>query len=185
MRRRAITGSPLFISTNQQEPKSHREIQDYQRSTSRQVRIHDAVSTFITAEPKTSFPKRVTTILVPTATIGTTVLLSLTALTAAGHGPLPQGVAETMVTQASEHGGIDFQTAAAAGVILYVGESMLIYIMEKIVRPLIAAGEARGEARGQAKAHEEFEAWKQDQHRKGVVFAGDEEEARRRGFGEK
>ena len=80
-----------------------------------------------------------------------------------------------MVTQASEHGGIDIQTAATAGVILYVGESMLIYIMEKILRPLIAAGETRGEARGQAKAQKEFEAWKQDQRRKGVVFTGEEE----------
>ena len=140
------------------------------------MRIHNAVSTFITAEPKTSFPKRAATILVPTATIGTTILLSLTALTAAGHGPLPQALAETMVTQASEHGGIDIQTAATAGVILYVGESMLIYIMEKILKPLIAAGETRGEARGQAKAQEEFEAWKQKQRRKGVVFAGEEEE---------
>ena len=139
------------------------------------MRIHDAVSAFITAEPKTSFPKRAAMILVPTATIGTTVLLSLTALTAAGHGPLPQEVAESMVTQASKHGGIDIQTAATAGVILYVGEIMLIYIMEKILRPLIAAGETRGEARGQAKAQEEFEAWKQDQRRKGVVFASEEE----------
>ena len=124
------------------------------------MRIHDAVSAFITAEPKTSFPKRAAMILVPTATIGTTVLLSLTALTAAGHGPLPQEVAESMVTQASKHGGIDIQTAAAAGVILYVGESMLIYIMEKILKPLIVAGEARGEAHGLAKAQEKFEAWK-------------------------
>ena len=130
------------------------------------MRIHnavDTVSTFITADPKTSFPKRMATVLVPTATIGTTILLSLTALTASGHGPLPQGVAETMVTQASKHGGIDIQTAATVGVILYVGESMLIYVMEKILKPLIAAGETRGEARGQAKAQEAFDAWKQDQ----------------------
>ena len=115
------------------------------------MRIHnavDTVSTFITADPNTSFSKRAATILVPTATIGTTILLSVTALTAAGHGPLPQGVAETIVTQASELGGIDIQTAAAAGVILYVGESMLIYIMEKILKPLIIAGENGGEARG-------------------------------------
>ena len=139
------------------------------------MRILEAVSAFITAESETFSPKRAATVLVPTATIGTTILLSLTALTAAGHGPLPQALAETMVTQASEHGGIDIQTAATAGVILYVGEGMLIYIMEKILRPLIAAGETRGEARGQAKAQKEFEAWKQDQWRKGVVFAGEEE----------
>ena len=30
---------------------------------------------------------------------------------------------------------------------------MLIYIMEKILKPLITTGETRGEARGQAKAH--------------------------------
>ena len=140
------------------------------------MRIHNALSTFITADPKTSFPKRVATVLVPTATIGTTILLSLTAVTAAGHGPLPQGVAESIVAQASKHGGIDIQTAATAGVILYVGESMLIYIMEKILRPLIAAGETRGEARGRAKAQEEFGVWKQDQRRKGVAFAGEGEE---------
>ena len=140
------------------------------------MRILDAVSAFITAEPETSFPKRAATVLVPTATIGITTLLSLTALTAAGYGPLPQQLAETMVTRASEHGGIEIQTATIAGVILYVGESMLIYIMEKILKPLIAAGETRGEARGKAKARQEFEAWKQDQRRKGAVFAGEEEE---------
>ena len=116
------------------------------------MRILEALSAFITAESETSFPKRAVTVLVPTATIGTTILLSLTAVTAAGHGPLPQGVAETMVTQASEHGGIDIQAAATVGVILYVGESILIYTMEKILKPLIAAGETRGESRGRAKA---------------------------------
>ena len=60
--------------------------------------------------------------------------------------------------------------------ILYGGEKMVMYILEKILKPLIAAGEARGEARGQAKAREEFEAWKRDQRRRGVVFAGDEED---------
>ena len=140
------------------------------------MRIRDAVTTFIMAEPETSFPKRAATILVPRATIGTTALLALAAVTASGHGPLPQQVAETLVTQASELGGINIPTAAAAGVILYAGEKMVMYILEKILKPLIAAGEARGEARGQAKAREEFEAWKRDQRRRGVVFAGDEEE---------
>ena len=111
------------------------------------MRIHDPVSAFIMAEPETSFPKRAATILVPRATIGATALLALTAATAAGHGPLPQQVAETLVTQASEHGGIDIQTAVIAGVILYVGENMVIFILDKIMKPLIAAGETRGEAR--------------------------------------
>ena len=135
------------------------------------MRIRDAVTAFIMAEPETSFPKRAATILVPKATIGATALLALTAVTAAGHSPLPQQAAETLITQASEHGRIDIPAAAAAGVILYVGEKMVMYILEKILKPLIAAGEARG----QAKAQEEFEAWKQDQRRRGVVFAGDEE----------
>ena len=56
------------------------------------MKIRDAVTAFIMAEPETSFPKRAATILVPRATIGTTALLALTALTAAGHGPLPQQV---------------------------------------------------------------------------------------------
>ena len=111
------------------------------------MRIRDAVTAFIMAEPETSFPKRAATILVPRATIGTTALLALTAATAAGHGPLPQQVAETLVTQASELGGINIQTAAFAGVILYVGENMVVFILEKIIKPLIAAGEARGGAR--------------------------------------
>ena len=136
------------------------------------MRILDAVSAFITADPKTSMPKRAAT-WVPTATIGITTLLSLAALTAAGYGPLPQQLAETLVTLTSEHGGIEIHTAIIAGVILYVGESMLIYILEKILKPLIAAGETRGEARGRAKAQEEFEAWKQGQRRKGVIFADD------------
>ena len=139
------------------------------------MRIRDAVTAFIMAEPETSFPKRAATILVPRATIGATALLALTAVTAAGHSPLPQQAAETLITQVSEHGRIDIPAAAAAGVILYAGEKMVMYILEKILKPLIAAGEARGEARGQAKAQEEFEAWKQDQRRRGVVFAGDEE----------
>ena len=110
------------------------------------MRIRDAVTAFIMAEPQTSFPKKAATILVPRATIGATALLALTAVTAAGHGPLPQRVAETLVTQASELGRIDIPTAATAGVFLYVGENMVIFILEKIVKPLLAAGEARGEA---------------------------------------
>ena len=110
------------------------------------MRIKDAVTAFIMAEPETSFPKRAATILVPRATIGAAALLSLTTVTAAGHGPLPQRVAETLVRQASELGGIDIPTAAFAGVILYVGEKMVIFVLEKIVKPLIVAGEARGEA---------------------------------------
>ena len=137
--------------------------------------MQDAVSAFITAEPETSLPKRAATIHLPRATIGTTALLSLAAVTAAGHGPLPQQAAETLITQASEHGRIDIPAAVTAGVFLYVGEKMIIFIMDKIMKPLIAAGEARGETRGQAKAQVEFEAWKQDQRRRGVVFAGDEE----------
>ena len=148
------------------------------------MRILDAMSAFITAEPKTSMPKRAATILVPTVTIGITTLLSLTALTASGYAPLPQQLADTMVTRASEHGGIEIQAAVVAGVILYAGESMLIYIMEKILKPLIAAGETRGEARGQAKARQEFEAWKQDQRRNGVVFAGEDEERGDKASGE-
>ena len=135
------------------------------------MRIQDAVSAFITAEPETSLPKRAATIHLPRVTIGATALLALAAITAAGYGPLPQQAAETLITQASEHGRIDIPAAVIAGVILYVGEKMVISIMEKIMKPLIAAGEARGEARGQAKAQEEFEAWKQDQRRRGVVFA--------------
>ena len=87
------------------------------------MRIRDAVTAFIMAEPETSFPKRAATILVPRATIGATALLALTALTAGGHGPLPQQVAETLVTQAREHGRIDIPAAATAGVLLYVGEN--------------------------------------------------------------
>ena len=139
------------------------------------MRIQDAVSAFITAEPETSLRKRAATIHLPRVTIGATALLSLAAVTAAGHGPLPQQAAETLITQASEHGRIDIPAAVTAEVILYVGEKMVISIMEKILKPLIAAGEARGEARGQAKAPEEFEARKQDQRRRGVVFAGNEE----------
>ena len=111
------------------------------------MRIREAVAAFIMAEPETSFPKRVATIYLPIATIGTTALLALTALTAAGHGPLPQRVAETLVTQASELGRIDIQTAVTAGVFLYVGEKMSMFILEKILKTMIAAGEARGEAR--------------------------------------
>ena len=62
------------------------------------MRILYAMSAFITAEPKTSTSKRAATTLVPTVTIGITTLLSLTALTSAGYGPLPQQLAETMVT---------------------------------------------------------------------------------------
>ena len=111
------------------------------------MRIRDAVTAFIMAEPETSFPKRAATILVPRATIGATALLALTAITAAGHGPLPQQVAETLVTQASELARIDIQTAVSAGLFLYVGENMVIFILEKIMKQLIAADEARGEAR--------------------------------------
>ena len=79
------------------------------------MRIRDAVTAFIMAEPETSFPKRAATIHLPRATIGATALLSLTTVTAAGHGPLPQKVAETLVTQASELGGIDIQRRRSPG----------------------------------------------------------------------
>ena len=84
-----------------------------------------------------------------------------------------QQVAGSLATLASEYAGTDIPTAMAAGVILFGGEKMVMYIMEKIMKPLIAAGEARGEARGRAKAEERFEAWKQEQRRNGVVFAGE------------
>lgn len=144
------------------------------------MKIRDAVSAFITAEPETSLSKRAVAILVPRTTFGVTAVLALTTVTAAGHGPLPQRAAETLVTQASEHAGIDILTVMAAGVILFAGEKMVMSIMEKIMKPLIAAGEVRGEARGEARgragAEERFEAWKQDQRRRGAVFADDEEE---------
>ena len=140
------------------------------------MKIPDAVTAFIMAEPETSFPKRAAILLVPRITFGATVVLALTEVTEAGHGPLLQQVAGSLATLASEYAGTDIPTAMAAGVILFGGEKMVMYILEKILKPLIAAGEARGEARGQAKAREEFEAWKRDQRRRGVVFAGDEEE---------
>ena len=102
------------------------------------MKIRDAVTAFIMAEPETSFPKRAATILVPRATIGAAALLSLTTVTAAGHGPLPQQLADTLVTQTSELGRIHIPTAATAGVLLYAGEKIVIFIMEKILKPLLA-----------------------------------------------
>ena len=45
-------------------------------------------------------------------------------------------------------------------------------IMEKLMKPLIVAGEAQG----RAQAQEEFKAWKEDQHRRGAVFFEDDEQ---------
>ena len=65
------------------------------------MKLHHALSAFITAEPEESLPKRTATILIPRATIGTTVFLAITAATADGNGSLPQQLAESLATQAS------------------------------------------------------------------------------------
>ena len=59
---------------------------------------------------------------------------------------------------------------------LYTGEAIVMSIIEKLMKPLIAAGEERGEKRGKAEAQADFEAWKQDQRDKGVIFVEDDEE---------
>ena len=148
------------------------------------MKLLHALSAFITADPEESLPKRTTNVLIPRATIGTTSILALTALTAAGHGPLPQQLAETLATEASNHAGVNIQAAVQAGIMLYAGEAIVMSIMEKLMKPLITAGEERGEERGekrgkaeaQAKARADFEAWKQDQRDKGVIFVEDDEE---------
>ena len=140
------------------------------------MRIQDAVSAFITAEPETSLPKRMAAVIVPGTTIGITAVLALTAVTAAGHGPLPQQLAESLMEQAGDFAKIDVQTAVYAGIILYPLENITMWIMEKLMKPMIASGEARGEARAEARAREKFEAWKEDQRRRGVVFYDDEDQ---------
>ena len=141
------------------------------------MRIQDAVSAFIAAEPEKSLPKRVVAVTVPGTTIGMTAILALTAITAAGHGPLPQNLAETLLEQAGDYANVDIQTAIYAGIGLYVLEKIMMWIMEKLMKPLIASGEARGEARAEARAREKFEAWKEHQRRRGVVFYDDEDQA--------
>lgn len=146
------------------------------------MRPHHALSAFITADPEESLAKKTATILLPRATIGATALLALTALTAAGHGPLPQQLAETLATHASDYARVNIQAAVHAGIFLYAGETIVMSIMERLLKPLIAAGEARGEsrgkARGKAEAQANFEAWKQDQIKRGAIFVeNDEEEA--------
>ena len=133
------------------------------------MRLLHALSAFITADPEESLPKRTTNVLIPRATVGTTSILALTALTAAGHGPLPQQLAETLATEASNYAGVNIQTAVYAGVILYPGEAIVMSIMEKLMKPLIAAGEERGKAKA------DFEVWKQDKRDKGVIFVEDDE----------
>lgn len=130
-----------------------------------------ALSAFITAEPGESLPKRTATVLLPRATIGATALLALTTVTAAGHGPLHQQLAEMLATQASNYAKINIQAAVNAGVILYAGETTVMSIMEKLMKPLITAGEERGKAKAQA----DFEAWKQDQRERGAIFVEDNE----------
>ena len=141
------------------------------------MRIQDAVSAFITAEPKTSLPKRMAAVIVPGTTIGITAVLALTAVTAAGHGPLPQHLAETLLEQAGDYAKIDIQTAVYAGIILYALENIPMWIIDKLLKPLIASGEARVEARAEARAQEKFESWKEDQRRRGVVFYDDDDQA--------
>ena len=133
------------------------------------MKLLHALSAFITAGSEESLPKRTTNVLIPSATLGTTCILALTTLTAAGHRPLPQQLAETLATEASNHAGVNIQAAVQAGIMLYVGEAVVMSIMEKLMKPLIAAGEERG------KAQADFEAWKQDQRDKGVIFVEDDE----------
>ena len=152
------------------------------------MKLLHSLSAFITADPEESLPKRTTNVLIPRATIGTTSILALTALTAAGHGPLPQQLAETLATEASNHAGVNIQAAVYAGIMLYAGGAIVMSIIEKLMKPLIAAGEERGEKRGnkrgkaeaQAEAQADFEAWKQDQRDKGVIFVEDDEETSRK-----
>ena len=141
------------------------------------MRIADAISAFITAHPETSLTKRTAAVIVPGTTIGITAVLALTAVTAAGHGPLPEQLAESLIEQAGDYARIDIQTAVYAGIGLYVLEKIMMWIMEKLMKPMIASGEARGEARAEARAREKFAAWKEDQRRRGVVFYDDEDQA--------
>ena len=151
------------------------------------MRPHHALSAFITADPEESLTKKTATILLPRATIGTTAFLALTALTAAGHGPLPQQLAEALATHASDYARVNIQAAVHAGIFLYAGVTIVMSIMERLLKPLIAAGEARGETRGEARGKErgkaeaqaDFEAWKQDQLKRGAIFVeeNDEKEA--------
>ena len=141
------------------------------------MRIQDAVSAFITAEPEASLPKRTAAVIFPGTTIGITAVLALTAVTAAGDGPLPQPLAETLMEQAGDYAKIDIKTAVYAGMILYALEHIPMWIMEKLMKPLIASGEARGAARAEARDQEKFEAWKEDQRRRGVLFDDDEDQA--------
>ena len=141
------------------------------------MRIADAISAFITADPQTSLTKRMAAVIVPGMTIGITAVLALTAVTAAGHGPLPQQLAETLLELGGDYARIDIQTAVYAGIGLYVLEKIMMWIMEKRMKPLIASGEARGEARAEARAREKFAAWKEDQRRRGVAFYDDEDQA--------
>ena len=134
-----------------------------------------ALSAFIAAEPGESLAKRTAAVLLPGATIGSTAFLAVAAVAAAGHGPLPQRTAETLIAEAGDHAGINIQAAVYAGVMLYVGEAIVMSIVERLMKPLIAAGEARGEERGKAKAQAEFEAWKQEQRDRGAIFVDDDE----------
>ena len=135
------------------------------------MRPHHALSDFIAAEPEESLPKRIAAVLLPRTTISATAVLALIAVTAAGQGPLPQQLAEMLANQASDHARINIQAAVNAGVLLYAGELTAMSILEKLMKPLITAGEERGEAKAKA----EFEAWKQNQRERGVVFAEDDE----------
>ena len=148
------------------------------------MRITRAISAFITAEPETSLPKKTAFVLLPRATIGVTTLLAVTAVTADGLGPLPQQLAQTLMEHADTHDKIDTQTAINAGVCMYAVENVAMSILERLMKPLIDAGETRGiergieqgEARARAQAQEEFEAWKQSQRRKGTQFVEDDPE---------
>ena len=82
------------------------------------------------------------------------------------------------MAHADTHDKIDTQTAINAGVCMYAVENVAMSILERLMKPLIDAGEARGIERGieqgEARTQEQFEAWKQKQRRKGATFVDDE-----------
>ena len=69
-------------------------------------------------------------------------------------------------------------------ILIYAVETGTMTLMERLMKPLLQAsearGEARGEAQGEARAQERFEAWKRDQLERGASFVeneGDSEES--------
>ena len=84
-----------------------------------------------------------------------------------------------LVGRALEGARIDAVVLASTAILIYGTGGTAMTLLERLMKPLIEASEARGEARGQAlgeaRAEQRFQEWKERQVALGAVFFPDDD----------